>query len=213
MTDELLELQRCAHPDATEDTTSVLRAAGIPYRLSTTAASFDITSIGSGQSGEVVIAVRKENYKAARNALENASLKDELPDDHFLHEATPEELVQIVGDADEWSPFDVAHASRLLRERGIDLEEVEEKRVARIEALRTGKPAPASLIRAGWFFTVVGGFIGMGIAWSLCTMKEKTPYGTYFSYDGESREIGRRMQRVSVVLTILWAVAWLTRGN
>ena len=202
--EELLELQRCSHSEAMTATTDVLDAAGIPYRLASTTANFELASIGSGQVGEVIISVRKEQHRAARAALEEEFLKVELPADHFLHGATDEELIEVVGQEDDWSPFDVAHASRLIRERGIDFEKIERERIQYIEKLKKGKPAPRVLIVAGWLFTLLGGLFGLGIAWSLCTMKEKTSYGTFFTYDAKSRAIGHKMRLVSIVLTLLW---------
>src|SRR6056297_1757683 len=109
MPEELLEIQRCSHSEAAEQTTSILKEAGIRFRLASTTGNFDLTSIGTGQGGEVIISVAKQDHRAAIAALEQALLEIELPDNHFLHDASDEELVEVVGQASEWSPFDVAH--------------------------------------------------------------------------------------------------------
>lgn len=133
---------------------------------------------------------------AARAASETEHLKVDLPENHYLLSSTDEELVEILAQSSEWTGYDVAHARRLVGQRGIDLKKVEDKRAEHIHQLQWGKRASKRLILFGWIFSFLGGLIGVGIAWSLVTMKEKTAYGEFFTYDEESRAIGGRMLKV-----------------
>ncbi len=137
------------------------------------------------------------NDAAARAATEREHLKIDLPADHYLLSSTDAELVEIVAHSSEWSGFDVAHARRLISQRGIDLKQIEDKVAEHIHRLRQGKPASERLIVFGWVFSFLGGLIGVGIGWSLASMKEKTPYGEFFTYDEKSRAIGGRMLKVA----------------
>lgn len=208
MINELIELQRCKHPEAITEYTEILDKADITYRLSSTASNFDLSSIGSGQDEEVIITVHKNQYKDARTALENEFIKVDLPDDHYLHNSTDQELIEIVGQFNEWSPFDVAHAHRMINERGIDLNKVEQEHVAYIGKLKSGRPASSLLILAGWVLTIVGAIGGIGISWSLRTMKDKTPYGEFYTYDKESRETGLYMQICSTFMAVFLIVTY-----
>lgn len=198
-----VELLRCRDGTILDETRAMLDAAEVSYRVGSTATNFDLSSIGSGSNAEAIITVRRADYESARSALESEYLKVDLPEDHHLRTVTDAELAEILGKTSEWSPFDVAHARRIAKERGISEEDIQEQEEERMNKLRTGKPAPEYLLITGWVFSVLGGLIGLGIAWSICFMKEKTPEGEFFSYDAESREKGKLMLAVaSIVLAI-----------
>lgn len=193
MEEQYLELSRCRDGETVGDTKAVLDAAAIPYRLASTAPTFDISTIGTGADPEVIISVRQADYPAARAAMEEEFLKVELPDDHYLVTSTDHELAEILGKPSEWSPFDVAHARLLAAQRGVDLELIESRKRQRLEELKRGKRASTGLMFAGWLFSALGGLVGIGIAWSICFMKEKTPEGEYHTYDARSRDLGKGM--------------------
>ncbi|MCB1228593.1 MAG: hypothetical protein KDK99_22510 [Verrucomicrobiales bacterium] len=201
MDSELIELRRCRDGDTVEDTKSVLDAAQIPYRVGSTATSFDISTIGTGSDPEVIISVRRADFSAARAAMEEEYLKVDLPSDHYLLTSPDEELAEILGKPVEWSPFDVAHARKLAEARGIEPADIERQSEERAKRLKQGKPASGSLLFFGWLFSVLGGLIGLGIAWSICFMKEKSPEGDFFTYDEKSREIAKPMFILACVMT------------
>lgn len=188
--DAQVELQRCRDAESLTEITRILDSAGIAYRLSALPPVFDLSKIGAGDDDEVIVRVPRNLYAAARAAMESQYLESELPEDHFLLTSTDEELVEIVGQSSEWSPFDVAHARRLIAQRGIDLKKVEAKTAEHMSQLQRGRAASQQLILCGWIFSILGGLIGLGIGWSLAYMKEKTPHGDYFTYDEESRAAG-----------------------
>jgi hypothetical protein len=200
--DAPVELQRCRDPISLKQIAELLDAAGIAYQRSALPEMFDLGKIGAGARDDavVVVSVPRNLYDAARAAMESAYLKTSLPENHYLLTSTDEELVEIVGQASEWSAFDVAHARRLIGERGIDTKKIEDKRAEHLRQLRLGRPASKKLIFFGWGFSVLGGLIGIGIAWSLCYMKEKTPDGEFPAYDEKSRAIGKRMLKVAVAV-------------
>ena len=110
----------------------------------------------------------------------------------------------------------MAHARRLIGERAIDLKKVEDKRAEHLRQLRQGRPASKQLILLGWVFSVLGGLIGLGIGWSLAYMKEKTPDGEFFTYDEESRVIGKNMLRLAatvIAIAVLLRLSSLLSGN
>ena len=158
---------------------------------------FDIGKIGAVDDAQVIVSVPRNLYEAARAVMESENLKIELPENHYLLTSTDEELVEIVAKASEWSAFDVAHARRLIGQRGIDFKKIEDKRAEHLGQLRQGRRASKTLIFFGWVFSVLGGVIGVTIAWFLAYMKGRTPDGDFFTYDEESRAVGRRMLKVA----------------
>ncbi len=160
---------------------------------------------------QLMVCVPQSLYGAARAALESTYLKIALPEDHYLVASTDEELVEIVGQSSEWGAFDVAHARRLISERGIATIRIEDKRAEYLRQLRLGKRASKKLIFFGWVFLFLGGLIGLGIAWSLCYMKEKTPDGEFFTYDEKSRVVGRMMLTLAAAVIAAAVVLRLSR--
>jgi hypothetical protein len=146
---------------------------------------------------DVAIKPAADPSAVSRAEREREYLKTDLPADHYLLMSTEQELVEILARPNEWCGFDVAHARRLVLQRGIDLKRVEEKKAEHIRQLRRGRRASRKFIVCGWVFSVLGGLIGFGIAWSLVFMKEKTPYGEFFTYDDKSRAIGRTMLKLA----------------
>lgn len=217
----LIELNRCRDAESVSETTEPLDVAKILYRVGSTAVNFDLSKIGTGDDPEVIISVRREDYAAARAVLEEEYSKFDLPDGHYLLSSSDEELAEILAKSSEWNAFDVAHARRLAVERDIDSESIEKKKEERIQKLKEGKPASKKLLLTGWIFsftTLLGwvggllwlsGLIGIGVAWSLCYMKEKTPDGDYYTYDFKTREFGKPMLFLSNVTMLVGVVIWL----
>ena len=201
--EDLIEFFRSQDPGALKHVISVLDDAGIAHQVITEEGGFDISSVGSGEDFEAFITIRTSDHSAARKGLEADSLESELPADHHLLSSSDDELIEVVTHASEWSAFDVAHARRLLTERGVDLTKLEEERDQRIARLKKGKPAPKALILFGWVFSILGGLIGLAIAWSLSNTKDKTPDGEFHRYDETSRKTGEVMTKVAVLMLVV----------
>ncbi|RYD37654.1 MAG: hypothetical protein EOP87_03080 [Verrucomicrobiaceae bacterium] len=216
MSAPLVELQRCRDSASVEDLVRILEAAGIPHRLGTDAACVDVSSIGTGSEAQVIVSVRQADFEAAREAMERDSLEVDLPDDHYLRTFTDEEIEEIVAKPDEWSAFDVAHARRLMKQRGIVPARVEalreEYQQEKLRRLRAGVRASTRLLLLGWCATLLGGLLGFVIGFSLCYSTEKTPEGEVPTYDAWSREMGKCMLLISCLTSILTFI-WLLIGR
>lgn len=201
--EELIELFRSQDMDAVKQVVAVLDEVGIAYHLIEDEGGFDLTAIGSEEASEKIVNIQTSDHEKARAALEADSLNSDLPEGHHLLLSTDDELAEIVNHASEWSPFDVAHARKLLEERGIDTAKLAEDRAERIARLKQGKPAPKALVFFGWLFSILGGLIGIAIAWSLSQTKDKTPDGEFHRYDGASRAIGEKMLKVGIAVLVI----------
>lgn len=209
MPGKLIELQRCRDAEGVLELTRLLDEAGIPHRVGSDAPVTDISSIGTGNEAQAIVSVREEDHEAARNLMEHDSLQVELPSDHYLLTSTDDEIAEIVAQPGEWSAFDVAHARRLMKERGIDPHRIEIKRQERLQQLREGKQASPLLIGFGWLATIAGGWFGIIIAWSLCHSKEKTPDGDFHTYNVRSRAMGKEMFPFACVTGAVGTFVWL----
>lgn len=201
--EELIELFRSQDVDVVKQVISILDEAGIAYHLIEDEGGFDLTAIGSEEATEKIINIQTSDHEKARAALEADSLNSDLPEGHHLLLSTDDELAEIINHASEWSPFDVAHARKLLEERGFDIKKLAEDRNQRIALLKKGKPAPRALVILGWIFSILGGVIGIAVAWSLCHTKDKTPDGEFHRYDEASRAIGEKMLKVGATVLLI----------
>ena len=211
MTSDYIELQRCRGEETASEIAAVLAASDIPHRIASSATRFDLTADGVNNEAEIIVLVPSDIFEQARSTLESLYLDDPLPEGHFLESSSNDELLDILSAPNEWSPFDVAHARKLSQERGLDSEAIDKLASHRsellIDDLKKGRQAPAKLIYSGWVAAIVGGVVGIGIAWSLLYLKEKTPEGEFYTYDQKARATGGKMLIVAVPMSIwsLWS--------
>ncbi len=198
------ELIRCFDEDTVALTKDVLTEKGIPFRIDAVTPTSDFTAIGAGDAKKAMIMVPSSSLDAGRSALAEGVVKDDLPGDHFLHEAGVQGLVEIVVNPSEWSPFDVAHANRMIIERGIDVEQIQGAKEKHIAELEEGKPVPEALLFGGWVGCVFIGIFGLIVGCSIHSWKKTTDYGSFFVYDEKSRNAGRTLAICSAVVLSAW---------
>lgn len=218
--DEYIELERFPHKDPLDELVAVLNAEGIDHRLSSTSPTFDFSSIGSEPTSDVIVSIPRSEYERARAALEQHYLRIPIPDDHHLRSADEDDLVEMLSHENEWSPFDVAHARRLARERGLDTERIRELAAERLRRLQEGKQASRLLVLAGFGLGILGacGFpffsiASIGIAWSLVTMKKKSPEGVFPYFDRPSRKTGNVMLWFSLGALLVGILSYWLRSR
>lgn len=210
MAEEFLELQRLRHGGPADDLIQSLDQASIEYRTSSTSPTFDLTSLGAERDAEVIFSVKASDYPRAREVLEQSYLGAALPADHHLLTASDDDLIEILAHENEWSAFDVAHARRLAEERGIDLARVEREREQSLRLKQEGKQASPFLTMGGMLCCILAGcgfllfgIAGLGIGWSLVSMKDKTPEGVFPTYDERSRKSGVIMIWFAIVASVV----------
>lgn len=205
----LIELQRCFDATAVAELKDILDAAGIPYRVGSDAPVVDISSIGTGNTAQMIVSVAEKDYEAAREAMEQDSLKVPLPANHYLLTSSDDELAEILAQPGEWSAYDVAHSRRLLRERGIDPATIAAKQEDRKAQAREGRPASNFLLAIGWIGAILGGYLGVAIGGALCYSKESTPDGVFYTFDSKSRAAGKWMFPIACITTGLGIIGFL----
>jgi len=194
------ELILCFDEDTSNLTKEALSVKGISFRVETMAPNSDLPTSGAGKTERVMIKVRASDLDSARAALAVGSSKEDLPEDHFLQDASDQDLVDIVMTPSEWSPFDVGHANRLILEGGIDVEKIQKEKKQKIAELKEGKPVPGYLLFIGWASCLVIGLPAAIIGFSIHSWRKKTDFGTFYVYNERGRKVGAVLAVVGTVL-------------
>ncbi|MFT5109024.1 MAG: hypothetical protein ACI9UA_004670 [Pseudoalteromonas tetraodonis] len=205
MEDLQSELLSSADEEAIEEAESWLEVAGIRSRISEAGALYSHSRLNNRSSGDQILYVRDEDRDRSLAVLEKGYLDYELPTDHYLFASSKDELAEILAAPSDWSPFDVAHAKRLLAEKGVDIETASAESIEeRKEQLKRGIPAPASLILFGWVIGFCGGLIGILIGLSIATSKTKYEGTEYFTYNEDSQKTGKKIMSLGIIMLIAW---------
>lgn len=207
------ELLRSTSQEEVASTAELLSAASVPHKVSSSRAGAEITEIGRGAAPrEYFITVPEGSFQQAREVLESAYAGTKIPEGHFLHTATDEDLIEVLSSPSEWSAFDVAHARRLARERGIADTVIEAGREVQLAAPAHGRKAPWTLITYGYVSALLSGVNLIGplglfglvsallVGLALVNYKERTPDGEFYRYDEASRRAGIRILVLMVIM-------------
>ena len=197
MKDEKPTFRRFLDRQEAQDLSERLQEAGFDASFHDNSSFHDPIFVGTNTAWFHVL-LPPEEFDRANELLQLEAREQlaELPDDHYLHGFTDQELRDILLRQDQWSAEDVIRARHVLSTRGdpISEEAVTRLREARIEELRLPAPSQAPLIIMGWFFTLLGGLVGIGIGWYLNTAKKTLPNGARVPvHRPEDRRQGARM--------------------
>ena len=214
MPPSFVDFHRCHDPETVEEIKTVLGREGIPIQL---ASSTGISSeswmgmSGRDAGGTIIVQVPADQCGLAMAAMDKEYLKSGLPEDHFLHRASDDDLTTMLGETNTWNPYDMAHARRLIEERGIDPAAVAARKAEYQQQLILGRRAPSGLVAAGWICAFLGGIFGALIGWSLSSSKETTPAGEFYTYDEASRKTGHAILALSCLSSALIFLLWAYR--
>ena len=190
----------------------LLEDCGFDTVFEDTEPSIDITFTGNIQP-EFRVKLRGKDFEAAEEMLEKAAASGgfELPADHYLHEFSNQELLEILAYNYEWSKNDVVAAQRLLQQRGApaNLNEVRTMQETRLNELRAPKTASREWVVAGYIFCVLGMFLVVGampvmaMGWGYWRSTKAMPTGELVpSYDEASRVHGKRLFHMGWMFTV-----------
>lgn len=166
--------------------------------------------VGNGMTWHLVRLPREEFESAERVLLERAGEEHvDIPAEHYLHEFSDQELLEVVVKPDEWSADDVVMSRILLRQRGrlVSTEAVELLRTVRTQKLQEKEPSPRIFIVVGYVFAFLGGVVGLMIGWHINTSKTTLPNGERVPvYEAKDRKHGARIFMFGAIATLFWLV-------
>jgi len=153
------------------------------------------------------IKVREADFPKVEALLnaEAANLLDTVDKDYHLFSFSDEELLEIVAKPDEWSAFDYQVARSILASRNFQLgdETLQRLKKDRLGELSQPERPQRWLIRAGYVFAVLGGFLGWFIGWHLWNSKKVLPNGQrMYVYTRNDRRHGIKIFVVGVIMAV-----------
>lgn len=192
------KLEQCRDEASLDELKTLLDGLGIPWRLESTggqtATAWMGQLAGHGTAEPVVeVSVPEDRLEEARLAREEQLTLTELPEDHYLHRASAEEIAAILADPFAWSAFDAAHARRLAEERGIAVEVIWQQQAARLQELEAGRPVSPAYLFFAFFFALCGGIAGIFMGSGIANARHPAPLDHLHLYDAASRQKGRRI--------------------
>lgn len=205
---EFVTYRKFTEPEQAEALAAILAERGIEFQIEKDPEGLDSLYGGLTLPRNFYVKLRKVDFSIADRVLleiANTSL-DAVDKDYHLWNFSNEELFEILSKPDEWSEFDYQLAHKILNERGkeISIETIELLRIQRIRELSRPEEGHKSWIYAGYFFSVLGGLIGVFIGLHLSTFKRTLPNGErVFGYNRTDRHHGWRILILGVVMFFL----------
>lgn len=164
----------------------------------------------------ITIKIRKEDFTKADalTAADAAKDLEHVDKDHYLFGFTNEELYEILSKPDEWSALDYQLARKILKDRGIVLQDEVINMMKDQRIIQLAKPEESQMgwIYAGYIMALMGGIIGAFIGWHMMTSRKVLPNGERpYSYIEGDRKHGQRIFIIGIAMTIAWALAKVSR--
>jgi hypothetical protein len=209
MIEEFTTFQKFNDQNSASQLGDFFKEKGLECLLEDNSLSFDPTFANNGFGKEFCIKLKKSDFEKGNVFLNEKAEKEivEIDNDYYLLSFTDKELFELIAASDEWSPFDVSLAERLLKERGIEVspEEIEIIKRNRIEELSEPEKSQRTYIIIGYITAFLGGFLGIFIGWHLLTFKKTLPNGNrIYAYSDNDRKQGNRILIIGGFFLVIW---------
>jgi hypothetical protein len=214
--DKYITFQKFNSVIEAEEIITILKTNGIKVELEDTSPPVDLTFVGNTLQIQVRVKIKQSDFEIANKLLENHAVKsiENFNENHYLHDFTDEELLEIIEKPDEWSKEDYLFAQKLLKIRGkeISKEMVNELRLKRIEESRRQEKGHTGWLIFGFISAFLGGIFGIFIGWFHWSFKKTDLTGKQvYAYDYPTRKIGEKIFWIGIVSLIVWIFIWIAR--
>lgn len=216
---EWIDLQTYASEEEAEPLVSLIQENNITYNIikdeHQSGDSLNLEFQNRGIS-TIHVQVLPRDLEHAKVILDIAAGKavDDLQDDDYISQFADEDLLQILHTADEWSQSDVHLALKFLHQRGHQITEENIKVWAQERLVQLAEPSKpsATMLAAGYLFSIAGGLIGLLIGIQLAYFQKRLPDGNKVAmYAPEHRKQGIAMIAISILAMVLLLGYFVTR--
>lgn len=209
MIEEFITFQRFNDQNSASELGDFFKEKKLEYLIEDNSLSFDPTFANNGFGKEFCIKLKKSDFeKGNAYLIEKAGIESiEVDKDYYLLSFTDKELFELIAAGDEWSPFDVSLAKKLLQNRGKEItpDDIEKIKNNRIRELSKPEEGQTTYIIVGYITAVLGGFLGIFIGWHLLTFKKTLPNGKrIYAYSDNDRKQGNRILIIGGIFLVIW---------
>lgn len=204
------DFQTFASAEAAQPLLAMLARQGILARTTfdNGQLAFDPSFANNQLTSKFIVKLHLADFERAGQLLAdiNAHAISQADPSHYLFTFSDEELFDLLVKPDEWSSFDVALASQLLRQRGRDispdtLQLLRQHRVAELAAPARDHKA---WVMGGYLSAMLGGFFGLLIGYQLYFHRKQLPDGRrVYAYSATDRVHGLRIMTLGIVMFVL----------
>ncbi len=203
MEPEFITYQKFDDPALANELIEALKKHHIKYLMEEESLTFDPSYSFNPLSKDYAVKIRSDEFEHVTELLKADESEDidKIGDDYYLFSFTNDELMEVITKADEWSPFDVVLARKILAEKGENLtdEAIATINEKRIEELKVPDPPQTAWIFVGYLFAFFGGLLGIFIGWYLLSFKKTLPNGErVYEYSERDRKHGRIIFYISI---------------
>jgi hypothetical protein len=208
---EFRDFQTFASAEAAQPLLAALERQGIAAltAFDNGQVAFDPSFANNQLTSKFTVKLALADFEQASQVLADLD-KDALSQanpNHYLFTFSDEELFDLLVKPDEWSSFDVALASQLLRKRGRDIspDTLKLLRQHRVAKLAEPDRDHTIWIRSGYVSALLGGLLGFFIGYHLYAHRNQLPDGRrVYAYSPKDRVHGLRIMTLGAIMLLLF---------
>ncbi|MCF8298550.1 MAG: hypothetical protein K9J13_13465 [Saprospiraceae bacterium] len=194
-----------------EEILDVLKMNDVKFVLEDNTQVAPSVIVGKFLSPEIRLKIKQDDFLKVDKLVENyfESSVELIDKDHYLFSFTDEELYEIINRKDEWSQLDYSLAKKILKERGIEINEKLENVLKQTRHNELTQKDKGSTIWTtfGYISAFLGGIIGIAIGLSLWRGKKTLPTGErIFIYDKDARAHGVYITIIGILFFIVYCI-------
>lgn len=183
----------------------------IESRMKRDSGDLDAVFQGEALTNQFELFIDEPDKSKAHDVLEIAAKKllDDIDPDYPLFKFSNEELIEVLVKKDEWNEFDVLLSEKILTDRNVNLDSIEEKREVAEAEYKKPQGGQIGWIALGYTMALLGSFLvgmlgsflGMIVGYFIWQAQNKLPSGDkVFAYTKEARLHGMIIFFISVIV-------------
>ena len=209
MSTDFAVFKKFANLEQAQELGATLKKNGIENKLVNNSPQIDITFSGNTLQNEVQLLLLQSDFAKANEVLRTEAEKviEQMDKDYYLFDFTNEELYEIIMKPDEWGAFDYTLAQKLLKDRGVTVDEelINSLRKQRVNDLAKPEEGQQPMVLVGYLLALLGGLLGLLVGWFLWTYKKTLPDGQIVhAYSERDQKHGRNIFILGLVFLIFW---------
>jgi len=205
--EDLIGFEKCLFKEDADYLQQLLHQNNIAVKVEEPKSDFDAIVGHSRDNEYYILSISFHNFDAAIKAIENDLKEKGIPPDYHLREMETSELMEILEHPDQWSRFDCAAASILLKEKGVEItdKKIKVMAAAREDFLRSQRTISNPNFLLLILLSLFGAIIAIVYGTMLYNLSQT---GTDGKKEYIFSEEGRNRGLVIAIIGVLSTIAW-----